>query len=118
MPVSHTLPLAGRGENGYNETMNRNRAIAALRQQAEAVKAFGATSLYLFGSTARNQATPASDLDLFIEYDPHSHFSLVELVGIKQHLENRLRVTVDLTTRDSLDPLLRSRIEASAEQIF
>jgi uncharacterized protein len=98
--------------------MNRNQAIAALQEQAEAVKALGATALYLFGSTARDRATASSDLDLFIDYDPRSRFSLVELVSIKQHLENHLGVTIDLTTRDSLDPLLRSRIEASAEQVF
>lgn len=98
--------------------MNRNRAIAALQQETAAIKAMGATSLYLFGSTARDQATPSSDLDLFVDYDPRSRFSLVELVGIKQLLERRLGVAVDLTTRDSLDPLLKDRIEASAHRIF
>lgn len=98
--------------------MDRNQAIAALKDQAGAVKALGATSLYLFGSTVRDRAGPASDLDLFIDYDPSSRFSLIELVGIKQLLEDRLGVPVDLTTRDSLDPLLKRRIEESAEQVF
>jgi predicted nucleotidyltransferase len=98
--------------------MRRGEAIATLKDEAEAIKALGATALYLFGSTARDDATPFSDLDLFIEYDPDSRFSLIELVGIKQHLEDRLGVIVDVTTRDSLDPLLRDRIEASAERIF
>jgi uncharacterized protein len=40
------------------------------------------------------------------------------LGGIKRLLEERLGVPVDVTTRDSLDPLLRQRIEASAERIF
>ena len=43
---------------------------------------------------------------------------LIELVGIKQLLERRLGVQVDLTTRNSLDPLLKDRIEASAERVF
>ena len=72
----------------------------------------------MFGSTARDEAAAQSDLDLFIEYDRDSHFSLVELVGIKQLLERSLGVPVDLSTRDSLDPLLRDRIEASAERVF
>jgi hypothetical protein len=55
---------------------------------------------------------------LFVDYDLAGRFSLVELVGIKQLLEHRLGVPVDVTTRDSLDPLLRGRIEASAERIF
>jgi predicted nucleotidyltransferase len=98
--------------------VKRQDAIAALRGQAEAVKALGATALYLFGSTARDEASARSDLDLFIDYDRNSQFSLVDLVGIKQFLERRLGVPVDLTTRDSLDPLLRNRIEASAERVF
>ena len=102
----------------YDRIMNRRDAIAALRRQADPVKALGATGLYMFGSTPRDEATLESDLDLFVEYDRDSHFSLVELVGIKQLLERRLGVPVDLTTRDGLDPLLRDRIEASAERVF
>ena len=98
--------------------MKKKDAIAVLREQAEAVKALGATALYLFGSTVRDSATSASDLDIFIDYELGSRFSLVELVGIKQLLERRLGISVDLTTRDSLDPLLRNRIESSAERIF
>ena len=98
--------------------MKRRDAVAALKGQADAVKALGATGLYMFGSTARDNAASQSDLDLFIEYDRDSHFSLVELVGIKQLLERSLGVPVDLSTRDSLDPLLRDRIEASAERVF
>ena len=98
--------------------MTRQDAIASLKQQAGTVKALGATGLYLFGSTARDDAGSESDLDLFIDYDRGSRFSLVELVGIKQLLERRLGVAVDLTTRDSPDPLLRERIEASAQRVF
>jgi uncharacterized protein len=98
--------------------MTRQDAIAALKQQASALKALGATELYLFGSTVRDDAVLESDLDLFIDYDRGSRFSLVELVGVKQLLECRLGVQVDVTTRDSLDPLLKDRIEASAERVF
>lgn len=98
--------------------MRKHEAITALKDQAEAVKALGATALYLFGSTARDDAAANSDLDLFIDYDRGRGFSLIELVGIKQLLEHRLGSPIDLTTRDSLDPLLRGRIEASAERIF
>ena len=78
----------------------------------------GATALYLFGSTARDERRSSSDLDLFIDYDPTRKFSLLELVGIKQLLEEKLAVEVDITTRNSLHPMLRRDIEQSAVRVF
>jgi predicted nucleotidyltransferase len=98
--------------------MNRIEAIAQLKQRADAIKALGATSLYLFGSTVRNEARVESDLDLFIDYDPHKKFSLLDLVGIKQFLEDELGMAVDVTTRDSLHPMLRQDIEKAAVRVF
>jgi uncharacterized protein len=98
--------------------VNRNEAIAKLKGCADAVKARGATSLYLFGSSARNEARPDSDLDLFVDYDPKTKFSLLDLAGIKNLLEDALAIEVDVTTRDSLHPQLRADIERSAIRVF
>ena len=98
--------------------MNRTDAIQKLQQHADAVKGMGATALYLFGSTVRDEARASSDLDLFIDYDPAKHFSLLDLVGIKQFLEEELAVEVDVTTRSSLHPMLRTDIEQSAIRVF
>jgi predicted nucleotidyltransferase len=83
--------------------MQRRDAIAALRAQSDRIRALGATALYLFGSTARDEATAASDLDLFLDYDNARRFSLIELVGIKHVLEERLGVRVDLTENHGVD---------------
>lgn len=93
-------------------------AISNLQSCAPAVRARGATSLFLFGSVARNEAGPQSDVDLFLDYDPARKFSLMDLVGIKHLLEDQLGVPVDLTTRDSLHPALRDAIEKSALRVF
>jgi hypothetical protein len=98
--------------------MNKTEAIVSLKRQADAVKAMGATSLYLFGSVVQDQAEPASDIDLFIDYDPDSRFNAFDLVGIKQFLEEKLGVEVDITTRDGLHPMLRADIEQSALRVF
>jgi len=98
--------------------MNRTDAIQKLQQHADAVKGMGATALYLFGSTVRDEAQVSSDLDLFIDYDPAKRFSLLDLVGIKQFLEEELAVEVDVTTRSSLHPMLRTDIEQSAIRVF
>ena len=98
--------------------MTRTEAVTKLRSCAGAVRDRGATSLYLFGSSARDEATADSDLDLFIDYDPTKKFSLVDLVGIKFLLQDTLGVEVDVTTRDSLHPMLREEIERSAVRVF
>ena len=98
--------------------MNRLEAIDKLKRQAQAIKAMGVTSLYLFGSIAQDEAGRGSDLDLFIDYEPSSRFNAFDLVGIKQLLESELGVDVDITTRDGLHPMLRTDIEQSALQVF
>jgi predicted nucleotidyltransferase len=97
--------------------MHRAEAIVHLKRHAKAIRSLGATSLYLFGSVARDEPQ-ARDLDLFIDYDRESRFNTFDLVGIKQYLEQSLGVEVDVTTRDGLHPMLRPGIEQSAVRIF
>jgi len=98
--------------------MNRTQTVAKLQSYADAIKALGATSLFLFGSTARNENNSNSDLDLFVDYDPNGKFNALDLVDIKLLLEDRLGLEVDVTTRDSLHPMLRDDIEKSAVRVF
>ena len=98
--------------------MKRTEAVSKLQGYADAIRSMGATSLYLFGSTARDEAHDASDLDLFVDYDPSSRFNAFDLVGIKQFLEDELGLAVDVTTRDGLHPVLRGDIEQSAVRVF
>ena len=98
--------------------MTKAEALRKLRDQTDAIKALGATSLYLFGSTARNEATSKSDIDLFLDYDPRGRFNALDLVAAKRLLEKHLGVGVDLTTRKGLHPLIREKIEAEATRVF
>jgi predicted nucleotidyltransferase len=98
--------------------MKRDDAIRQLTAHADAVKAMGVTALYLFGSTLRNEASEESDLDLFIDYDQATKFSLLDLAGIKLYLEDELRLPVDVMTRDSLHPLLSEGIQQTAIRVF
>jgi uncharacterized protein len=100
------------------QPMNRIEALDNLKRRAGAIKALGATSLYLFGSVAKGEADGASDIDLFIDYDPQGRFNAFDLVGIKQYLESELGIDVDITTRDGLHPMLRNAIEQSAIRVF
>jgi predicted nucleotidyltransferase len=98
--------------------MTRAEAFKKLRTFADALRARGATSLYLFGSTAEDKARADSDLDLFIDYDPRGKFNAFDLVASKRLLEEGLGVNVDLTTRKGLHPLIRKRVEAEAKRVF
>jgi predicted nucleotidyltransferase len=97
--------------------MGRADVVTALRARASEIKGFGATSLYLFGSTARNEAGEASDVDLFVDYDPE-RFSFVELIRLRNRLSEILGRSADLTTREGLHPLLRPTIEAEAIKVL
>jgi predicted nucleotidyltransferase len=98
--------------------MRKQAAIARLRSKEDAVRALGATSLYLYGSTARDEARDDSDIDVLIDFESGTGFSLLNIVGIKQKLEEELGVEVDLATRDALHPRLRNNIESSAIKVF
>lgn len=91
--------------------------IDELRKQAPDIRALGATSLYVFGSVARGEATDTSDVDLFIDYDPEK-FGFVELIRLRERLSEALGHPADLTTREGLHPLLRPAIEAEAVKVF
>jgi uncharacterized protein len=98
--------------------VKRAQAISALKKNEAAIRNLGARALFLYGSTARDQAESDSDLDIFIEFEEGSKFSLMELVGIKFLLEDNIGTSVDVATRDGLHPRLKRRIEAEAVQVF
>jgi uncharacterized protein len=98
--------------------MSREQIIAGIRGRAAALKAEGATAIYIYGSRARGEERPDSDLDVFVEYDPAARFSLLHLAGIKLLLEEQLGLEVHVTTRNSLHPRLRDVIENEAIRVF
>ena len=82
------------------------------------ILAFGASSVYLYGSTRHDAAGDDADVDLFIDRDPAVPFGLLQLTGLEQFLEDVLRAPVDLATRTSLHPALRPAIEREAIRVI
>lgn len=97
--------------------MTQSEALEMLRPFEPRLKSLGATSLFLFGSTARGQASSRSDLDLFVDYDPVSRFNLFDLLRAKYMIEDDLGVPVDIATSGGLHPRLKARIEQEAVQV-
>lgn len=93
------------------EVMRKLRtALADLRQQN------GVASLALFGSVARDEAGPESDVDLLVEF--YRPVTLFDLVAVQQHLERCLGVKrVDLVPRDSFYPAFRLPIMEDAVDV-
>jgi predicted nucleotidyltransferase len=69
----------------------------------------------VFGSRARGESTPESDLDLLVSLEPGR--SLLDLVAIRQDLESLLGCAVDVVTERGLSPYLSERILAEARPL-
>lgn len=83
-----------------------------IRQQRESIlritSAHGAQRVRVFGSRARGQSRPDSDLDLLVTLEPGR--SLLDLVAVKQDLEDHLNCNVDVVTEAALSPYLREAV--------
>lgn len=98
--------------------MTRDQAIAQIATSADALRARGVASAYLFGSMARGEARPDSDLDVFVDVEPNARFSLLDLAGVHRLLNEAIGRKVEVTTRESLHPKLRGEIERDAVRVF
>ena len=97
--------------------MDRDQVVSLLRSHAAELKTLGAARLFLFGSVARDEAGPASDVDLFFDFEA-PRFSIVELVALRDRLGALLHRKFDVMSRGSLHPRLKPAIEGAAVQVF
>src|SRR5688572_17881856 len=98
--------------------MNREDAIAILRQNADALKARGVCHAALFGSVARNEAGPASDLDIMIELAPDAKLNAFDYAGLKSYINSLFPGRVDVVNRAALKTYVRGPAESDAIYVF
>ena len=88
--------------------------LGRLRAHAGELRAHGIASLSVFGSVARGDARPDSDVDLLAELDPAAHLSLVGLSSLRAELSDLLGAPADLVERGALRPGVREAAEREA----
>ena len=88
--------------------MRRDEALRILREHRAELVAMKVANLRLFGSVARDEARPDSDVDLLVTFSaPVSYF---HVFAVQEQLEALLGRPVDLIVEDGLRPWYRDRI--------
>jgi predicted nucleotidyltransferase len=98
--------------------MNRDVVIATLKANEGLLRARGVTRAALFGSTARGEAGPQSDLDIMLDIDPRKPVDLLAYCGIINAIEDMFVVSVDVSERVRLRPGVREAAERDALYAF
>jgi predicted nucleotidyltransferase len=92
--------------------MRRAEVLQTIASHDAELRALGVRALSLFGSVARDQAGPGSDVDFLVEFEtPVTYF---EIFDVQDCLEALLGCKVDLVTRGGLRPEIRDGILAEA----
>ena len=101
-----------------NRIMDREQVIAALRGREKELRAAGVVRISLFGSTARGEQRPDSDVDLLAAFDSSRRLSLLDVVGIERQISDVLGRPVELVEEGTLKPRVRRTVDAEAVRAF
>lgn len=106
--------------SGYIDVMRRDDVIARLKRSEPALRALGVAGLYLFGSHARDEAAPHSDVDVFVDPVSEDRFGFLPFMDAYQALQDAFDRQVDIgySTRAGLSPYVRKDVEREAVRIF
>ena len=98
--------------------MNGREIIARLRENEEALRARGVSHAALFGSCARGENRPGSDVDILIEVDAAAPVGVYEYVALQEYIAGLFDGPVDVVSRDGLRPHVRPGAVADAVYAF
>jgi len=104
------------GMNALQPVEDKRSIIERLRRERTALASLGVLEIGLFGSFARGEQTPESDVDLLVEFTPQQH-TFDSFMDLSFFLEALLGRNVELLTRESLSPYIGERILAEVEKI-
>lgn len=98
--------------------MNPHDALSTLRRHESDLRSRGVAHAAVFGSVARGDNRPDSDIDLTIEVDARRKFSILDLIGVKHIIEDNLGLGADVIMRRSLKPDFRASAERDAVDVY
>jgi uncharacterized protein len=96
--------------------MQRERVLSILNAHRAEIQNLGVKSLEIFGSVARDEARPDSDVDFLVEFSIEA--SLFDLFRVRHYLKDLLKCEVDLGTKDALREHLREPILKDLIRVF
>jgi uncharacterized protein len=94
--------------------MLRDEIIEQLRADRRELDTYGVEAIGVFGSVARGDDRPDSDVDIVVDFLPESMPGLFRFAGLKLHLEALLSRPVDLVTLDSPNSRLNEQVQREA----
>ena len=96
----------------------RERVIRTIRAHEPALRALGVERLWLFGSLARGDSGPESDIDVLISVPPARKFSLLDLAEVRVELCEVLGRDTDVVIREDAKPRFRDTIADDLVEVF
>jgi len=98
--------------------MKREDVIFRLREREADLRARGVSHAALFGSVARGDQRPGSDIDILVEIAPDADLDLFAYIGLVQFIEDLFPIRVDVANRSQLKPFVRPSAERDAVYAF
>lgn len=98
--------------------MQLDAALETLRSNRQQLEALGVQHAAIFGSVARGQSTPDSDVDVLLDLDPAHPIGVFQYARLKLFLAALLPAPADIVHRKTLKPLLRDNILRDAIYAF
>lgn len=98
--------------------MDRPDPITILRQSERALRERGVLHAALFGSVARGDNHPGSDIDIMVEIDPDARITVFDYVELKEYMSNLFDGPVDVVNRDGLKSYVAPAATADAVYAF
>jgi predicted nucleotidyltransferase len=98
--------------------MTRDEIIKKLKEREGDLRAQGVAHAALFGSVARGEDHPDSDIDILVDLDPTIIVTIFDYAGVKDFIADMFDRRVDVVSRESLKTHLRPKATADAIYAF